>query len=306
VNHRVIDVHHHFEPTFKNVDGTAWSIEMAVEELDRNGAAVAIGYAGPVFDEPGGGRKRAREMNEWSTKRCTDHPGRFGLFASLPMNDVEASLAEIAYAFDVLKADGIGLATHYDGIALGDPKFRPIFEELSRRKAVVYVHPAKLPCSTASHANDEQELISEPWIEFPTNTARTILSLWVSGLTRQMTDLRFIFCHGGGVMPLLLGRIDGLAAWKSVGPERLKSAFPDGIYTEFAKLYFECAQDYAPETIAMLRKIVPESHLLFGSDYSYFPISHSVELFARLDLPPALRAMMSGGNAAALLPRWKA
>ena len=105
-------------------------------------------------------------------------------------------------------------------------------------------------------------------------------------------------------MPILLGRLAGFAGWQSVGPERLKALFPDGVYAEFGKLYFECAQAYAPETIEMLLKIVPPSHLLYGSDFSYFPISHSVELFRSLTLPDELRTMIAAANAKAILPRW--
>ena len=148
--------------------------------------------------------------------------------------------------------------------------------------------------------------MSVPWIEFPTNTARTILSLWAARHTQRNPDIKFIFCHGGGVMPLLLGRIAGFSDWESVGHERLDEMFPDGIYAEFSKLYFDCAQAYAPETFDLVRKIVPQSHLLFGSDYSYFPIRHSVEQFAKLKLPTGAAKMILGGNAATLLPRWQA
>ena len=302
---RSIDVHHHFEPTAVNVDGSLWTIGMALEELDRNHIATAIGYAGPLFPHDlQEGRRLARETNEWSAELCRAHPKRFGLFASLPLTDVDGSLAEIAYAFDVLHADGIGLATHYDGLGLGDTKFRPIFEELNRRKAVVYVHPSGNKCSIQSSVTYQSDLISAPWIEFPTNTARTILSLWTGGTTRDFLDVTFIFCHGGGVLPLLLGRWAGFPCWYDVGPEQFTDAFPDGVYAEFRKLYFELAQAYAPETIAMLRSLLPASHLMYGSDYSYFPVSHSIELFAKLDLPQDVRTLIGGDNAAALLPRW--
>ena len=302
---RIVDVHHHFEPTAKNVDGTTWSIHMAIDAMDRNAVTAAIAYAGPIFaDDAASGRKKSRETNEWSAERCREHPGRFGLFASLDMTDVEGALSEIAHAFDVLHADGIGLATHYDGAGLGDARFRPIFEELNRRKAVVYVHPANAPCATASTLTYESDLITAPWIEFPTNTARTILSLWTSSTTRRLADLTFIFSHGGGVMPILLGRFAGFANWRHVGPERLAGVFPDGVYAEFAKFYVELAQAYAPETIALLRSFMPPSHLLFGSDFSYFPMSHAVEQFRALDLPDDVRAMIAGENAGVLLPRW--
>jgi predicted TIM-barrel fold metal-dependent hydrolase len=293
---RLIDIHHHFEPTGKNKDGDPWTIQMSLDQLDRNQVAAAIAYAGPIMDtDPQAARKKARDTNEWSTKNCLDHPGRFGLFASLPMNDVEGSLLEIAYALDVLKADGIGLATEYGPRWLGDPKFEPVFQELHRRNAVVYVHPAEAPCCTPDTLTYEKPPLATAWMEFPTNTARTILSLWSAQTTRRMPGIRFIFCHGGGVMPMLLGRITGFDDWRAVGPDRLKKMFPDGVYAEFA-----------PESFDLLRKVVPPTHLLFGSDFSYFPIAHSASLFAKLQMPLDLRKQISSTNAATLLPRWKA
>ena len=154
-----IDVHHHFEPTHRNVDGTPWSIEAAVAQLDANGVATAIGYCGPIFDTGERARAAARTMNEWGARQGADHPGRFGLFASIPMLDVDAALDEIAYALDVLGADGVGLAPHYEGAWLGDARFEPIFAELNRRGAVVYVHPAKPACPAAAKLNDPLERI---------------------------------------------------------------------------------------------------------------------------------------------------
>lgn len=301
-----IDFHHHLEPTGKTVEGRPWSLQAAVEELERN-EVIAMGWTGPVFDrDPAEATKKARQYNEWAAGIVRDHPGRFGQFASLPMNDVDGALAEIAHAFDVLKVDGIGLATNYGESWLGDRRFEPILEELNRRKALVYVHPAQAPCCTASAFAYERDndFLSAPWIEFPTNTARTILSLWAARSTQRLPDIRWVFSHGGGVMPILLGRFAGFSGWETVGAERLKAMFPQGVHAEFAKLYFECAQAYAPEAMALLRSVVPESHLLFGSDYSYFHVSHAVGLLDALKIPEALKTRIRRGNAAALLPRW--
>lgn len=303
MNPRIIDVHHHFEPTYKNLDGTAWSPEIACEELDRNAISAAIGYAGPVFpDAPEVQRKKARELNEWSAGLCSGRRGRFGFFASIPMSDVGASLSEIAHAFDVLHCQGVGISTSYGEAWLGDVTFRPIFEELNRRSAVVFVHPGPGAPSCSARSGSVGGAISPPWLEFPVNTARTILSLLTSGTVQQFPDIKFIFCHGGGVMPSLLGRIAGFSAWSAVGPERLKALFSAGIYAEFAKLYFECAQAYAPENFEMLLKVAPPSHLLFGTDYSYFPIAHSVECFGKLRLPDDVRRLIQSENALALFP----
>jgi predicted TIM-barrel fold metal-dependent hydrolase len=301
-----IDVHHHFEPTGKNAGGKAWSVQMSLEQMDRNGVRTAIAYAGPFFgDETTPAQQQAREANEWAADLCRTFPGRFGLFASVPFDDIGAAPLEIAHAYDALGADGIGLAPRYGSAWLGDAKYRPIFEELNRRRAVVYVHPHRSSsCHAIATLNRTDDLIAAAWIEYPTDTARTILSLWAGGVTRDFPNIRFLFCHGGGVLPILLGRFAGFTGWHDVGPERLKAIFPDGVYAEFAKLYFECAQAFAPEAVTMLRSLVPASHLLFGTDFSYFPIAHSVAAFNALELPPDVHDAIACDNATALLPRW--
>ncbi|HYR83239.1 MAG TPA: amidohydrolase family protein [Terriglobia bacterium] len=308
----LIDVHHHIGPapnTGQRGGGGSvnWSPAKAVEEMDRNGIATGIGYPGPVQSTPSDldrGRRQARELNEYGTQIAGDYRGRFGLFAALPVADIDGSLKEIEYAVDALNADGFGIATSYGDMWLGDSKLRPIWTELNRRKAVVYVHPNDDRCCTPSTLTYEKQGISGPWLEWPVNTARTILSLMTNGITREFPGIRFIFSHGGGVMPLLIHRIAGFTDWDAVGPERLRALFPNGIEAEFRKLYFEGAQAYSPVNMDALMKLVPASHILFGTDYDRFPIAHSVKLFAALRLSSNVRRAIERDNAVTLLPRW--
>ena len=162
---RTVDVHHHIYPPqylSENVDRIAkdiggpsasriqnWSPRSAVEKMDQAGVATAVNSMtspGVWFEDGEAARTRARACNEFGAQMMRDFPGRFGMFAAIPLPDADGSLKEIEYALDVLKLDGIGVLSSYAGKLLGEPAFAPVFEEINRRKAVVFVHPTMSCC----------------------------------------------------------------------------------------------------------------------------------------------------------------
>jgi predicted TIM-barrel fold metal-dependent hydrolase len=224
-----------------------------------------------------------------------DHPGRFGSFASVPMPDIEGTLKEIEYALDQLKADGIGMMTSYGDKWSGDPVYAPVFEELNRRKAIVYFHPLAPNC-----CGNLMPGVPASMLEYPQDTARAVASLMFNGAFARFKDIRFVFSHAGASVPALAGRMINAA---SRNAKTLAAVGPNGIEAELRKLYYDTANSaYAP-TMAALLKLVPLSQVLFGSDYPYLTVEQNLESMAQVGLSQAELRAIDRENALALLPR---
>jgi len=304
-----IDVHHHFIPPFHvqammqpgrraSSPPPKWSPELSLEEMDKSGIATAIlSQAQPGVwygDNVEEARKLGRELNEYAARMIKDHPGRFGLFAVISPPDVEGSLKEIEYAFDTLHADGIGLLTSYGTLYLGDPSFAPVYAELNRRKAIVYVHPISPDC-----CKNLVPGIPVGSIEYATDTTRTIAHLVFSGTTTRYPDIRWIFSHAGGTLPFLTGRFTRLAG------ERKPDFLPNGPLPEFRRFHYELAQGNTPGQIAALLKMVALEQVLYGTDYPFRPGSEVTAGIAAYGFSAAERTSIERDAALKLLPRLK-
>ena len=260
-----IDTHHHFsvpkliaESTAKGITQTGlqdWTPQKSLDSMDKGGVAtsiLSISDPGVWFGDNAAARALARECNEYAAKVIKDYPGRFGLFATLPLPDVEGALLEIEYAFDTLKADGACVLSSYGGKYLGNPAFAPLMEELNRRKAVVFCHPFCAACGTQTVLSDGQNR----GVEFVFDTTRTIVSLLSTGTVTRCPDIRFIWSHGGGTVPYITSRLNGVA-----------QQLPKGVIYELQKFYYDTAQAFNPYTMPSFKKLVPTSHILFGTDF---------------------------------------
>jgi predicted TIM-barrel fold metal-dependent hydrolase len=275
---------------------TQWQPSQAIEAMDKGGIAVSvlsISTPSVWLGDNAASRRFARECNEDAAKIQQDYKGRFGHFAALPLPDTEGSLREIEHVFGALTADGIALTTSYDDKYPGEAAFAPVFDELNRRKAVVYFHP-----TAASFAFNIVPNIPPPTIEFPFDTTRAIVSLMFSGTFSRCPDIKWIFSHGGGALAMFAHRLQGLAKNR---PE-LGAKVPNGVMHELSKLYLDVVGVTSPGALKAVLDIVPMSHLLFGSDFPFWSPETTVKGLADLKLPPADLAAIERGNALKLLP----
>ena len=299
----MIDVHHHIAPaswlaTSATPDQErafkGWSIPKTLEEMDRSGVTTAYASAvvfGDSFDSPESARRFSREFNDYAASVRSERPGRFGIFAMVPMPDIEATLAEIAYAYDTLHAEGIGLFTSYNDTYLGNAAFDPVFAELDRRKAVVFVHPTSPACCEAL----------QPWlppaqIEYGTDTTRAIAEYVFSGASQRFPGVRMIWSHAGGTMPFLAQR------FINTGKGSMRAKTPRGFVAEAEKFFYDTAQVASRGAMLALREIVPASQILYGTDYPFRTFDWTAEMLTKGAVfdPAELRGVLSD-NAALLI-----
>jgi predicted TIM-barrel fold metal-dependent hydrolase len=309
-----IDVHHHMLPPFQTsppfVANRHWTPESTLATMEKFGTSTAILSltlaAEILYDGTEKARTFARKANEYGAKLVSDNPKRFGLFASLPLPDQDASLREIEYAFDTLKADGVGLFTDTGDKWPGDPAFTAVFEELNRRKAVVFFHPTVPKCCRNLVAG-----VGDGVVEYDFDTTRAITSLLYNGVLSRLPDIRFIVSHSGAAVPVLSGRIkdrvpgaSSNAASPGAGGGKI-DRIPNGVFYELKKLYYECAHATYPPAMAALTKFVPSSQILFGTDYPMEPYETTVNEFPNMRFSTELQQAIDRGNAERLFPRFK-
>jgi predicted TIM-barrel fold metal-dependent hydrolase len=320
---RVIDCHHHFvSPAFlkaltakeghKTEGFTSffplglwkdYSPAKDIEIMDRDGVATALiscTAPGVWFGNPDEARGLARELNEYGAKMASDYKGRYGLLAVLPIPRVDESLKEIEYAFDTLQADGVGVLTSYGNHWLGDPAFQPIFDELNRRKAVVYTHPIDAPC-----CQDLMQGVNPTTLEYPTDTARAILSLLSTNAATRYADIRFIFSHAGGTMPSVIDRI-GVGNPDTIAANLRGTPEPNSRLYHLRRFYYDTAQSTNTVQMQALKTIAGASQIVFGTDYPFgATAAKHVQGLRECGLSAEELQAVYTGNALRLFPKYK-
>jgi len=305
-----IDVHHHISPpawldALKSMKKdsppvTNWSVQKTIEDMDAGGVAVAI--TSPTtpqlqgLDAPTAARV-AKESNEYAKKLESDHPGRFGTWAMLPLPYVDESLKAIEYAFDTLKVDGVGIMTSYGDKWLGYQEFEPVWQELNRRKAVVYTHPTGANCCVNLVRN-----VDDAFIEFGTDTTRSIFTIIFSGFAEKYPDINWIWSHGGGSITALYERFTVQALMR---PPYKGKFTRDQVEKQIRRFYYDTAAIPNDVTLSGLAKMVPVSQIVYGTDFPYRRAAEYTKPLAEFFKPADLEAV-DRENALRLVPRLKA
>lgn len=306
-----VDIHHHHVPPALAAEGLPnvrfaqgrlpWTPEKTLEQMDKFDIAVAMlsmtQMGNLLYDNTAKGRAAVRTGNDYGAKVRSDHPKRFGLFTGVPLPDIDGVMKEIEYGLDTLKADAIGIYSNDNqGRWPGDVYFEPMWQELNRRGAVVYIHPLAPPCCT--NLNDG---VAATMSEFDFDITRACTSLLANGVLHKYANVKIVIPHSGGTMPMIAGRI------KDRYPHDPKhdEFIPNGVIAELQKFYIDIAHASFPYPMAALMKFALPDHVLFGTDYPFESIESTVDELPKLGLSADTMAAIERGNVERLFPSLK-
>jgi predicted TIM-barrel fold metal-dependent hydrolase len=203
--------------------------------------------------------ERAREVNEAGHRAVVDHAGRFGLLASLPLPDVDAAVAEIAYCCDHLDVAGFAVLTNIGGTYLGDAAFAPVLRELDRRGARLFIHPTSPPCWEQTSLGRPR-----PMLEFFFDTTRAVVDLVLNGTVATHSAIEFLIPHAGATLAMVAERISVFSLLLDVDPAV-------DVLRDLGRLHFDLAGFPVPRQLDALLTITTLEHLHYGSDYPFTP-----------------------------------
>jgi predicted TIM-barrel fold metal-dependent hydrolase len=306
-----VDIHHHMLPDFfwratnegdhpvGGITPPPWSRASALSFLDEAGIDVAVtSISTPGVHTGDYARALARQCNELAAELARGRPDRFAGFACLPLPDLDGALTELVYAFDDLRLDGVVLFSNTRGIYLGDPRFTPLFDELQRRRALVFIHPNPSPDPSA-HALG----LPDSLIDYPAETTRAIATLHYSNTFARTPDVKYVLAHAGGTVPYLAGRFGIVDEMHVIPGAQTRAPAAE----TFRRLYWDTALSWSDPVLRMLRGVVGIDHVLFGSDYPYLRRDLAVSCRERIEASPELtdgeRMAVLGVTATKLIPR---
>jgi predicted TIM-barrel fold metal-dependent hydrolase len=275
----LVDVHAHFLPEFYVTAARAaghelpngmpgwpnWSAQEHLRLMDQVGigrAMLSLCTPGTHFGDDRAARQLTREVNEFGADVRRKHPARFGQFASLPLPDVEGALTEVVYALDELGADGVIVDTNTRGRYLGDALLEPLWAELDRRQAIVFVHPTSPP-----HAEAVALGRPVPVLEFIFDSARAAADLVFSGVAASYPGVSWVFTHCGGALPMLASRMDQSRTFISGLDE------PSGVPVreQLGQFWYEMGGTPFPDQLPAFVRAFGSERLLYGGDYCWCP-----------------------------------
>jgi aminocarboxymuconate-semialdehyde decarboxylase len=233
-----------------------------------------------------------RYMNDQIAAMAAAAPGRFVGLGAVPLQDVEAAIRELEYLRKSLQFAGVEIASHVNGVSIGEARFEPFFAEAERMGAAVFVH--------ALRPAGQDRIVGafpEQAVCFPGDIALACASMITGGIAARHPRLRIAFSHGGGAMAILLPRL--VHAWNAI-PKARESLAESPATT--ARRFFYDHLVFDPAAVKFLVERFGASQVVVGSDYPFnMGDTDPLGTLEKAGLDAAALAAVTAGNAVRFL-----
>jgi aminocarboxymuconate-semialdehyde decarboxylase len=248
---------------YRTVSDGSWSVPRRIEAMGEMRVArqalspmpELLSYWLPLEDA----RALIRYLNEQIAQMIALAPGRFIGLGAVPLQDVDSAIREMEHVLGELKFSGVEIASHVNGVSIGDPRFEPFFAAAEKSGAAIFVHALR-PAG--------QDRIVGAFIEqavcFPGDIALAAASMITGGIAARHPKLRIAFSHGGGALSMLLPRL--VRAWNAIPKARESLAESPAVY---ARRFFYDALVFAPGATRFVIDSFGASQVCVGSDYPF-------------------------------------
>lgn len=275
-----------------------YAAEQMLADMDKTGITMAaISSAPPTLSywaDAGAARELAAALNESIADRVREHPTRFLGLATVPLQDIDASVVEAKHAIQELGLHGFQLGSNVGGKNLNHPDYFPLFATVAELGVPLFIHPYIPPGEERM-----QDYYLHNLLGMVTETGLAIASIIYGGVLERLPNLQIIFAHAGGVFPYIVGRMDH--GYK-VRTEECTKAIPHPPSHYLKQVYFDC-MSFNDRALRYLVDTVGADHILLGSDYPFDmgPIGGpAVEIQANPYLSEEEKEQICGGTATAL------
>jgi len=281
---------------FFGVTPAMTDVDNRISDMDRVGIDVeVISLSTPniFFADEAGQPEVARMMNDAYAELMAKHPNRFKGFASIPMDNPDAAIAELHRAIDQLKMNGVVLLSNIRGRALTAPIYGPFFEEANRMNLCIFLHPM-IPVNSEPF----KEYVLGPLVGFPFDTTLAVARMCFDGMLRELPNIKWIIGHLGGAIPYLMERLD--SGYRDFAECRVNIDQPPSAYLK--RLYYDTVT-FSSHNLRMARDLVGSDHMLMGSDYPHMlgSIERAVSSIQDLGIPEYEKQRIFSGSALSIL-----